>query len=464
MRNGVFMLCRENKLTKILYRFYSSEYAYFAVCMLVAVVGVIFGSEVAASAVLILLATGQLAVLCESARMFYPVLLVISLMMNLTGTGISEGGLLLVGIVPFFIAFFYNIIKQKKRFRWNGVFLPMIVVSAAVSIGGAFYLDPADYFDISNMYYVVFLGFGMVFVCAALFTLWDGEDTGTVQTEFIRAIAHSGMFVAFVLFLYYLLNLVEFSKTHQVLEELAHNPFRNVAVSYYVLSLPFVFFCSRKKPVYLLGGLFIFAACIISGSRMGLLFGAAEFFICILYFIATSRKRRLLYSIILAVVLVVIALAADDILLFYLGRDEFGEGFFRSSEMRIGFMRRSISDFFENPIFGTGLGYRGNEDFYVPRFLEMHWYHNFLCQIVGSLGIVGVLSYAYQYYVRLNMMFRRPTSFGWLTCLMYIGILMVSLTDTGIFTPFPTVLLLNCAFMLIAKQHEQEKEGKRVII
>ena len=450
------MLCRENKLTQILYRFYSSSW-YFLVCMLLAVAGVILSREVTASALLILLASGQLAILRESARMFYPVLLVISLMMNLTGTGISEGGILLVGIVPFFVAFFYNIIKQKKRFKWNSVFLPMIAVSIAVSLGGAFFLEAADQFDISNMFYVVFLGFGMVGVCALVFTLWDGEDTEVLQSEFIRAIAHSGMFVAFIMFFYYIDNFVEFSKTHQVLEELAHNPFRNVAVSYYILAMPFVFFCSRKRPVYLLGGLFVFAACLISGSRMGLLFGCAEFLVCILYFIATSRKRRLLYSFILAAVLIVIAFVADDILRFYLGRNEFGEGFFRSSEARIEFMRRSVGDFFKNPVFGTGFGYRGNEDCYVPRFLEMHWYHNFICQIVGSLGIVGVLSYAYQYYVRLHLLFKRPTTFGWLISLMYIGVLMVSLTDTGIFTPFPTVFLLNAAFMLIAKQLKDKK-------
>ncbi len=454
------MLCRENKLTQILYRFYSSN-IYFAVCFFAAVGGVILGLEVAASAFLIILASGQLAVLRESARMFYPVLLVISLMMNLTGTGISEGGSLLVGIIPFFIAFFYNIIKQKKRFRWHPMFLPMIAISIAVSIGGMFYISPKDHFDISNLYYIVFLGVGMVLVCGVIFTLWDGENYQTLQNEFTRAISHSGIFVAFVMLLYYLLNLVEFTKTHQIVEELAHNPFRNVAVSYYILTLPFIFYRSRKQPMYLLGGLFVFMACLISGSRMGLLFGCAEFFICILYFIATSKKRRLLYSAILAAVLVGVAVMADDILLFYLGRNEFGEGFFRSNESRIELMRRSIDDFFKNPIFGTGFGYRGNEDCYLPRFLEMHWYHNFICQIVGSLGIMGVLAYAYQYYVRLSMLFKRPSSFGWIVCLMYIGILMVSLTDTGLFTPFPTVLLLNCAFMLISKQQmAQEREIK----
>ncbi len=454
------MLCRENKFTKILYRYYNSGY-YFTACMLLAVMGIIFDLEVVASALLILLASGQLATLKESARMFYPVLLVISLMMNLTGTGIEEGELLLVGIVPFFAAFFYNIIKQKKRFRFNRVFLPMAAVSLAITAGGAFYLDPADYFDISNMYYVVFLGFGMLLVCAIVYTMWDGERAENLQHEFIRAIAHSGMFVAFIMFFYYLSNYVEFSETHQVVEELAYNPFRNVAVSYYILAMPFCFYSSRKNPVYLLGGLFIFSACIISGSRMGLLFGAVEFLICILYFIAASKKRRLLYSIILASVLAIIAILADDILLFYLGRSEFGEGFFRTSEMRIGFMRRAVGDFLQSPVFGTGLGYRGNEDFYVPRFLEMHWYHNFICQIVASLGIFGVICYAYQYYVRLSMLFKRPTSFGWLACLMYIGVLMVSLIDTGIFTPFPTVFLLNCAFMLIAK--EQGKKEKLVL-
>ncbi len=446
------MLCKENKYTKLLYRFYSAEYAYIATCLAVAVLGVIFGIEVFASCILILLVTGQLAVLRESAKMFYPLLLVISMMMKLTGSGISEGWVLLFFIIPFFAAFFYNIKAQGKRFRWNPVFLPMIAVSVAISIGGLFSISPADHFDISNMFYVVFLGFGMVGVCAIIYTLWDREDVDVLRAEFIRAIAHSGIFVGFIVLYFYVQNFSEFLRTFRVVEALSHNPFRNVAVSYFILAMPFVFFCSRKRPVYFFGGLFLFIACIMSGSRMGLLFGCAEFFICILYYIAMSGKRRKLYSIILGIVIVIALIFADDVIMLYLGRDGLGRGFFRSNESRVELMYRAMRDFKSNPIFGTGLGFRGNEDCYTPRFLEMHWYHNFVCQIMGSLGLVGIAAYLYQYYVRLKLLLCRSSSFGWVVCLMYLGVLMTSLTDTGIFTPFPTMLLLNCAFMLIAKQ------------
>ena len=452
----------KEKITRMLCAFYGSKLYWFA-CILLSGIGVIFNIEIEVAAVMILLMSGQFFVMRDCARMFYPIAFLIMTLMNIMGENIDRAWILIVGAVPVFSGMIYNVRKYKKKFHHDSVFYSMYGVSAAITLGGVFSITREEYFAIGNLYYILFLGFGMIAVCALVYTLLDGEAMEKLRYEFIHAVCDSGIFLGGVMLYYYLLNLSEFTKTQQVVEMLAHNPFRNVAVSYYILAMPFVFFCARRKLRYMLGGVVIYGACLISGSRMGLLFGSIQFFVCMVYFIITNKRSRRLFAVVLGVLLIVVLVMKDEIFYFYLGRSEFGSGFINMDESRIELMRRSIDDFLSAPIFGRGIGYTGNVDRYQPDMFEMHWYHNFVSQIVGSLGICGIVAYSYQFYYRLKLLLYRPTSFGWLIFLMYFGVLMTGLTDTGIFTPFPTVFLLNCAFMLVGMARRNEKDPDSVV-
>ncbi len=455
------MVLDDNKRPALLERFYASN-AYIIACILFSAFGVAFNFELISASALILLMSGQFIVLRDTGRMFYPVSFLIVTLMNLDGAAIAKGAWLALGLIPILGSMIYNIIRHKKRFHYNGIFTPMFAVSVAVTVGGTMSISREEYFEIGNLYYVLFLGFLMLLLCQFLYILWDGEHAEKLKGEFIRAMCHSGIFLGAVMVMYYALNLTEFTRTQQIVEFLLRNPFRNVAVSYYIIAMPFVFYRAREKMIYMLGGVLVYVACLISGSRMGLLFGSAQFFICMVYFIATAKKRKWIYAGVLTALVAGVLIMKDDLLYFYLGRTEFGNGFISMGESRIEMMRRSLIDFKNNMIFGQGLGYTGNEDCYAPRLFEMHWYHNFICQIAGSLGIVGILAYMYQFYYRLELLLKRTNYFGWLVCLMYVGALMIGIVDTGIFTPFPTVLLLNCAFMIAAKDRS-DREAEMVL-
>ena len=372
------------------------------------------------------------------------------------GADIKRGVVLVIGVVPVFCGMFYNIRKYNKKFRINPAIPSMMFVSIAILLGGIFTISAEEYFRIGNVFYLVFLGFGMVALCILVFTLLDREDIETLRYEFVHAVCDSGIFLGGVMIYYYLRNLSEFLLTQQIVEMLANNPFRNVAVGYYLLSMPFAFFCARRKFRYMIGGATIYVACLVSGSRMGLLFGSLQFVVCMLYFIVTNKRRRRIFAVVLAVLLLIVFVMKDELMHFYLGRTE--SGFINLDEVRVKMMKRAVSDFLSAPLFGQGIGYSGNVDLYAPGMFEMHWYHNFVCQIVGSLGLFGIVAYAYQFYSRLRLMLYRPTLFSWLIFLMYVGALMSGITDTGIFTPFPTVFLLNCAFLLVGISDRSRSE------
>lgn len=446
----------------MLTRFYTSNF-YVFLCAVLALAGIMFCDAIIAATLIIVMMSGQFFVLRDSSRMFYPLTFLIMLLVNLSGENIERGSMLVFGAVPVIGGMIYNIIKHKKRFRPTMLFLPMAAVSVAVTVGGAFSITKEEYFEIGNLFYVGTLGFVMMLLCMLLFTLFDGEDAKTLQDSFVGAMCDSALLLGFVILYYYISNLSEFASDHQTVTELAHNPMRNVAVSYFMLAMPFAFYRAKDNAVYLLGGIFLWGTCLLSGSRTGLLFGSMQFFICMVAFIITSKKHRWLWAGILAGLVAVALVLKDDIFYMYLGRleEDFGTGsFINPHESRFLLFKRAVEDFFSAPVFGRGLGYTGNEDIYVPRLFEMNWYHNFICQIAGSLGLFGIAAYMYQLYYRMQLLLKRPFVFCIPIGLMYIGALLSGITDTGIFTPFPTVFLLNCAFMItvISRRQKEQKE------
>ena len=74
-------------------------------------------------------------------------------------------------------------------------------------------------------------------------------------------------------------------------------------------------------------------------------------------------------------------------------------------------------------------------------------------QVVAGLGLVGILAYGYQFYLRLKTTFTYVKSssvkhsFAAITLFMsYIGVLLMSQVNPGLFCPFPYSLLTVMIF------------------
>ena len=81
------------------------------------------------------------------------------------------------------------------------------------------------------------------------------------------------------------------------------------------------------------------------------------------------------------------------------------------------------------------------------------FYHNAVIQVISSMGLAGAAAYGWMFIKRLKMLWQGRKSTG--VCafaLSYIGILMMSMTNPGIFCPFPEVGLLTLMFAMIEKE------------
>ena len=82
-------------------------------------------------------------------------------------------------------------------------------------------------------------------------------------------------------------------------------------------------------------------------------------------------------------------------------------------------------------------------------FMGYPWAHNYILQILGSMGLVGAVAYGYQMVVRVRLLFARIDRFRMAVMLCYLGIFSISMLQPGEFCPMPYELLTVCLFVFL---------------
>ena len=144
----------------------------------------------------------------------------------------------------------------------------------------------------------------------------------------------------------------------------------------------------------------------------------------------------------------------DVVLAFCESRSHDGD-FFNDLGGRLPMAKRAFSSLKENPLFGEGIGYMGNIDIYDPKKGALGWYHSWPFQVIGSMGIVGILAYGYQCVLRIKVMLFSKAALPLAFCVVYVSIFIMSCFNPGEFCPLPYELLVIMIFVLL--EIEQEK-------
>lgn len=372
--------------------------------------------------------------------------------------------------IPCAVALFYRLWRNRATMRPGKTFFGLVAVAVAVTVGGLGSISAEEYFSPGSLY--VMLGLGLVAV--ALYLLLKGSlalprsyDVGDYVSGAMYACA---VFVAFLILRAFLMNPDVLVGQDQVVDKLGKiiATWRNGAANLGVMLLPFIFYYARRHSAWnLLSAVAVFVVIALAGARAAIVIGAVMLLLGLLYF---SYRRPVARTIILLAVLVCAVLAlvlhkpllafAEDFLCISL------EGYDVRDEARYKLFKRSIEDFQHSPLFGRGFGYTGNADIYSPTRepdlnaarWRVQWYHSMIPQLIGSMGIVGVLAYGYQFILRLRALFTvRRTAYTGALALAYVGVLLYSQLDPGIFSPMPFALVTVLLFALIEAEPEREK-------
>ena len=354
-------------------------------------------------------------------------------------------------IVPFALALLFNLIYYRRKIVFGKLTYPYIAVSAALIIGGVGVISAEDYFEPIGLYYTLGLGLGQ-FVLYLISRSRLENERGYDRVERVARILYTGglLFVVVVLG-FYIQNLDKFIEKGGVL----FFKQRNFVTSVFLMVIPMICILVRRSNLYLIGTVLMYIAMIMTGSRSGLLFGSFLLLVCLAYIYIKNNRR--FYNWLFGVSIVVIAVLAIAFLpQLYAARIENAAV---GDKTRLEFIKLGIENFLSHPIFGIGIANMkdvGIFKAYVPGSLM--FYHNAVIQVISSMGLVGVLAYGWMLFSRLKMLWigRRRKRIA-VFALSYIGIGLMSMTNPGIFCPFPEAGLLTLMFAIVEKEEEKYK-------
>jgi len=354
----------------------------------------------------------------------------------------------LVGCFVLHLYLYAKPLRKGKSFRgWA-------LVSAATILSGIGVMAGRDYLTVVSLYYSLGLGVGMFALYLVLKSQIVPDGSGKQLRRFAAVLYATGLFTGFVILRYYGEYLGWF------LEHLTVGNFsyRNYCSTILLMAMPIPCYFSLKKGKHLAGFLFLYICTILAGSRSGMLFGTLLAALNIVYLFRFDSKRRKQYALAIAILTIpVIAISYQFIGRLFSAR--LAGGILGDQDaVRFTFLLQALKDFANSPIFGAGLGNRTNRGIFEGVYGSMIWYHNWFAQVLGSMGIVGVLAYGVQLADRLHILKEKWSPETAALSLSFFGIFLMSMTNPGEFCPLPNEFLVMAMFVLIEDSSVKQPE------
>ena len=328
----------------------------------------------------------------------------------------------------------------------------LVLVSCATLLGGL-----NAFFERSVLQYYYILGCGVVLLVLYLILASQLEEPRPYDLrKKAAAIFYAiGLFMLAVVAMCYIKHCIVNGEPFHIIDF----NYRNYAATILLATCPMpVYFMNSNKWHGLVYILFV-AGLLFTGSRSALLFGIAEIALCAVYVgkfkILSVKQLILALIIIIAFVFAVFMWAEFE---FILNRVP-GGTFISTDDHRWQDIFASIKDFLSSPIYGTGIGRSLHTE------MPAEWvdgsilvYQNIIAQVIGSMGLIGIVSYAFLFRDRVKMLFAHVNQFSMIMALSYLGMLMISMTNPGIFCPFPNAALMVVLFAVIERVNENYEE------
>lgn len=352
--------------------------------------------------------------------------------------------------IPCALTILFHFIVYAKPFKIGPTFFGVVAVAVAVTFGGMGTITAKEYFNPVALYYVFMLGIVMVLAYVLIYSQID-KDEKTADI-FAKILLLMGVLACFCVLSFYFFEFKTIIKEKELLSFQSSN---NLS-TFIMISLPITFGFARKNKAFLIISILFYLCIILTGSRGGLLMGTIELFVCLIWYYITDREHRIVNLGVIAFVIFLLAIFYfkwEGFYEHYFKEDAEGilNGLIRKDEARFKLLKYSIRDFKSNILFGRGLGYSGNTDAYKPVKGALYWYHMWGPQVIGSMGLLGVFAYGYQFLNRFFVTYSRRGKYTDMLYMSYIGLFLMSQVNPGEFCPIPYELIAVMTFIVIEK-------------
>lgn len=422
-------------------RFFVNRYFLLAQFVIAALV-IVTGNEVRGAVAFFWLILAELVICSDILAPLFPLsMMSVFLTKCYNSADVFLDYLWLAG--PLAAAVVFHLLVYRHKWRVGMNFWGLAAVALAVTLGGLGTITPGEYFNATSLYYVGFLGAGMLAFYLVVSAYLRERTDYNIFDNFAMTLYAMGALACFAVLFFYYPEWDTVKETRMLVEFQSSN---NLATML-MIAMPFPCYFALKRRKHLLGLLLIYICIILSGSRGGLAMGTVELLFCLVYLCITDRENRFMYVCLTLAASAVLYAGAGRVLSFY-GIDSVRELVSRD-EARYGLLERMMTDFSSNILFGRGLGYSGNSDIYTPVKGAMHWYHMMIPQIVGSLGLIGIISYFANWIIRALTVFRRADAYKLVLGVSYLGLFLMSQVNPGEFCPVPYALIAVLIFAVL---------------
>lgn len=351
----------------------------------------------------------------------------------------------------------FHFVVYKKSYSIGFSFKGIFAVSLALILGGFGGYSLMEY--AKGSYYVLGLGVGMMIAYALMKSEFSVKRNYDIKERFSVSMLLMALFCIIVLILgkYY----------HKIygwyyLGERRQSFSPNNLATLLMFAMPFPLYLAKKNSLWAIFIPAILWGIFYSDSRGGILFGCVEFIACIVYWIFTGNKK-IRGGIILAmgmigiVMLIIYWNAIYEKIYDLMDLDKI------KNEIRITMFFEAIENFKKRPLLGTGI--LDDSIAYGKHNVKgtMTWYHMMIPQIIGSMGLVGVVAYAYQFWGRVKLIFTKKNAWSLCLGISYLGILLMSQVNPGEFCPIPFELLTVLLFIFQEERFVKKPLWERTV-
>ena len=445
------------------------RFIYTPLLLTLACLIVVFDIQIYGAAALVLIAAFMLVFSSRLTDAMLPVMLLSVLVTKLYDLLGNEEYMaqvmhILWVAVPVVFSVIFHFIYYKKPLKIGRSFWGLCAISVALILGGVGTL-PADHYFSGALFYVLGLGVGM---CVFYLLVKSQFDEGSGR-ELLSVMYLTGLFAAFCVAMFYVNGWEEFIRTREFLWFQSKN---NLS-TFLMLAMPFPVFFAVKNPAHMLSTVVMYAAIIFSGSRGGLLMGMVELFIIFAAYVMLypNNIKQRIFAIGSSVLIGVGVICCIPLIAKLNGISGDGgeaitsvselieklKGYLvREDEVRYRVLERTGDNFKSNPLFGVGMGYRGNEDIWKSKAGAMNWYHMWFAQVFAGLGIVGILAYGYQLIDRIIIFIKSRCNLTLTLMLSYVGLFLMSQVNPGEFCPAPYAML-GVTYFIIMEGNQKDR-------
>lgn len=338
--------------------------------------------------------------------------------------------------VPVVVAIILHFALHRRRLTVGKSFWPLLAVSAALLLGGFGTITKAEYLNLGALYYTVFLGVGMIFFYLWMRSRIFSTDAFDARDRLMEILCLMGVYCVFIIWEHAFRTFLAFGEMKPPVAP-------NDLCELLMFAIPASFYFAVKNYKFFLLGFVFYFSMLPTRSLSAVFFGAILIAFCLWYIFCYRPEYR-----VLTVLITVLCIAGAFAVVWYadiLTPKGFEAFFLEEENGRLPLFRRAIDQFLANPLFGGGVGARSDHS----AFMGIAWTHNYILQILGSMGIMGLLAYGYQMIVRVRLALCRIDYFRMAAVLSYLGILSISMLQPGEFCPMPYELLAVCLFVFL---------------